>query len=86
MSESPINWTVNITEDGFFTSTTSTSDYRMPTSQLNAIRNPVPVWKVVIGGENGIQIFYTAEKIDQVPCWFHRKMQELTLGFKWQKL
>ena len=83
MAESPINWAVNLTEDGFFTSTTSTSDYRIPINQVSV---PLPLWKVIIGGENGIQIFYTAEQIDQVPNWFHRKMQELTLGFKWQKL
>ena len=83
MSESPINWAVNLTEDGFFTSTTSTSDYRMPINQVSV---PLPLWKVIIGGEHGIQIYYTAEQIDQVPNWFHRKMQELTLGFKWQKL
>lgn len=86
MSESPINWAVNLTEDGFFTSTTSTSDHVMPTSQLYSFRNPVPVWKVTIGGANGLQIFYTNEQLGQVPNWFHRKMQELTLGFKWQKL
>lgn len=64
MSESPVNWSVNLTEDGFFTTTTSTSDYRVPTSQSYAFRNPVPVWKVIIGGANGLQIFYTNEQLD----------------------
>jgi hypothetical protein len=70
----------------FFTSTTSTADNQMPTSQIKSFRPPVPVWKVIVGGEDGIQIFYTPEQLDQVPNWFHRKMQEFILGFKWQKL
>lgn len=42
-------------------------------------------WRLVIGrsAKDGIAIMFTDE---QVPNWFHRKMQELILGFKWQKL
>lgn len=24
--------------------------------------------------------------LSDVPCWFHRKMQELVFGFKWEKV
>ena len=39
-------------------------------------------WEVVIGGENGLRIDPGRGKL---PCWFHRKMQELILGFVWRK-
>lgn len=39
-------------------------------------------WELLIGGEHGIRIDPGEGKL---PCWFHRKMQELLLGFQWRK-
>lgn len=64
--------------------------WTVPTSKLEKldykfIPNPMYTWKVVIGSSeaHGLSIHYTNE---QLPCWFHRKMQEFVLGFKWFKL
>ena len=60
-----------------------TIDPNQPTYQFFSL--PKYTWKVVIGHNesHGLTIGYTDE---QVPCWFHRKMQEFVLGFKWSKL
>jgi len=39
-------------------------------------------WRVEIGGQHGLSVYLLK---GQEPCWFHRKMQELLLGFKWRK-
>lgn len=59
--------------------------YTVDPNRYQFFRMPKYTWKVVIGANesHGITIGYTDE---QVPCWFHRKMQELVLGFKWSKL
>jgi hypothetical protein len=55
------------------------------TEPFRLCESPKYSWRLVIGhsAECGISIMYTDE---HAPNWFHRKMQELILGFKWQKL
>ena len=46
---------------------------------------PQYVWRLFVCGgvESGFSISFTKEN---TPCRFHRKMQELILGFKWEKI
>ena len=42
---------------------------------------PQYTYKVTIGGNYGLVI-----SVEKPPCAFHRLMQSLILGFKWEKL
>jgi len=49
---------------------------------INEIKVPeYSDWEVLLVDE---QVIVTPE-VGKVPNWFHRKMQELILGFKWRK-
>jgi len=42
---------------------------------------PKYTWTCVIG-----ELLHLHFTEDQTPCWFHKKMQEVVLGFKWKKI
>ena len=49
--------------------------------QFHVLKSPVYSWRVVLGYSTYIYVIEGKQ-----PNWFHRKMQELILGFKWEKL
>lgn len=53
----------------------------VPKEQYRFVQVPKYAWKVQMGGNYGLTIMH-----ETAPNWFHRKMQELILGFKWSRL
>lgn len=51
----------------------------------NTVTEKFPRWEVVlINHETKPFVYRPTEGF--VPCWFHRKMQELFFGVKWRKV
>ena len=58
-----------------------TDGYINPVFTYKRISPPVYEWKLELCHGT----FWCVEK-GKAPNWFHRKMQELLLGFKWRKI